>query len=194
MRLGSDVVKMLLETIRAFKSRMRQPMLVCRKPVAVVASIWLLVVAGESCGGWTFQGLGFLPGGPSSEADGVSADGSKVLVMTGGGWGIVDPAPGQSIKTPLRTADMVAPVDPRAEWRQLFDDVWRFQRDYFYVENVHGLGANYYGFEASAAPGVNPKLANGYNIEGLAMAPGSSGLLSSTLHSNRSAVPVLLTW
>ena len=42
------------------------------------------------------------------------------------------------------------------------------------VNNVHGLGANHYGLAASAAPGVNPKLANGYNIEGLAMAPGGS--------------------
>ena len=69
----------------------------------------------------------------------VSADGSKVLVVAGGQWGIIDPAPGQSITTPLRTADMVAPVDPRAEWRQLFDDVWRFQRDYFYDPGMHGL-------------------------------------------------------
>ena len=69
----------------------------------------------------------------------VSADGSKVLLTAGGQWGIIDPAPGQSITTPLRTADMVAPVDPRAEWRQLFDDVWRFQRDYFYDPHMHGL-------------------------------------------------------
>jgi tricorn protease len=70
---------------------------------------------------------------------GVSADGKKILVMAGGQWGIVDPAPGQSIKSPMRTADMVAPLDPRAEWRQLFDDVWRFQRDYFYDPNMHGI-------------------------------------------------------
>jgi len=42
------------------------------------------------------------------------------------------------------------------------------------VNNDHGLGANYYGLAASAAPGVSPKLVNGYNIEGLAMAPGGS--------------------
>ena len=42
------------------------------------------------------------------------------------------------------------------------------------VNNDHGLGANHYGLAASAASGVSPKLANGYNIEGLAMAPGGS--------------------
>jgi predicted extracellular nuclease len=40
--------------------------------------------------------------------------------------------------------------------------------------NVHGLGANYFGLAASAASGVLPEAANGFNIEGLAMAPGSA--------------------
>ena len=42
--------------------------------------------------------------------------------------------------------------------------------------NTHGLGANHFGLAASAAAGVIPEspFANGFNIEGLAMAPGSS--------------------
>lgn len=40
--------------------------------------------------------------------------------------------------------------------------------------NSHGKGTNYYGFAASAADNVNPKAADGFNIEGLAMAPGST--------------------
>lgn len=39
------------------------------------------------------------------------------------------------------------------------------------VNNRHGKGASYYGFAASAAPGVNSKQAAGYNIEGLELAP-----------------------
>lgn len=39
------------------------------------------------------------------------------------------------------------------------------------TNNRHGKGANYYGFAASAAPGVNPKQAAGYSIEGLELAP-----------------------
>jgi hypothetical protein len=38
----------------------------------------------------------------------------------------------------------------------------------------HGKGAHYYGFLASTAEGVEPKAPNGFNIEGLAMAPGSA--------------------
>jgi hypothetical protein len=37
--------------------------------------------------------------------------------------------------------------------------------------NGHGLGANYLGLTASATPGVIPESINGYNIEGLALAP-----------------------
>ena len=30
-------------------------------------------------------------------------------------------------------------VDPRAEWRQIFADAWRFERDYFYDPGMHGV-------------------------------------------------------
>ena len=42
------------------------------------------------------------------------------------------------------------------------------------VNNGHGKGANYYGLAASTTEGVDPKTPEGFNLEGLAMAPGSS--------------------
>jgi hypothetical protein len=44
------------------------------------------------------------------------------------------------------------------------------------ANNLHGKGANYYGFVASQQVGVDPKApdGSGFNIEGLCMAPGSS--------------------
>lgn len=39
------------------------------------------------------------------------------------------------------------------------------------LNNGHGKGANYYGLQASAAPGVNSKSSAGYNIEGAELAP-----------------------
>src|SRR5262249_21281078 len=30
-------------------------------------------------------------------------------------------------------------IDPRAEWRQIFSDAWRFERDYFYDPRLHGV-------------------------------------------------------
>ncbi|MGF1507441.1 MAG: lamin tail domain-containing protein, partial [Anaerolineae bacterium] len=40
--------------------------------------------------------------------------------------------------------------------------------------NGHGLGAGFLGFAASAAPGVPPAAPDGFNMEGLAFAPGST--------------------
>jgi hypothetical protein len=39
------------------------------------------------------------------------------------------------------------------------------------VNNLHGLGANYFGLAAGAAAGVSDKEVSGYNIEGLTLAP-----------------------
>jgi len=71
----------------------------------------------------------------------LSADGKKLLYGTqDGAWGIVDaagtPKPGDG---KLATAELRVKVDPPAEWRQIFREAVRFQRDYFYVKNVHGL-------------------------------------------------------
>jgi len=70
----------------------------------------------------------------------ISGDGKKLLVAQGQRrFGIVSASAGQSIADPLRTDDMRKNVDPRAEWEQLFTDAWRRQRDFFYVENMHGV-------------------------------------------------------
>ena len=45
----------------------------------------------------------------------------------------------QKFEKPIATADIEAPVDPRAEWRQMFNDVWRFERDFFYDPDMHGV-------------------------------------------------------
>jgi tricorn protease len=75
------------------------------------------------------------------DADGfmVSADGKKMLVVNQRRIAIIEVKPNQKMDKPLRTAEMEAVVDPRAEWRQLFADAWRFQRDFFYDPNMHGV-------------------------------------------------------
>jgi tricorn protease len=46
------------------------------------------------------------------------------------------PKPGEGM---VNTAEMEVQVDPRAEWRQMYKEVWRIQRDFFYDPNLHGL-------------------------------------------------------
>lgn len=42
-------------------------------------------------------------------------------------------------KDKIKTGDLQALVDPKQECKQMFREAWRYQRDYFYVDNVHGL-------------------------------------------------------
>lgn len=71
----------------------------------------------------------------------LSADGSKVLVRHGGGggFGLYDATTGgKDSKKAVSTSGLAVSVEPREEWAQIFDEVWRRFRDFFYVENLHG--------------------------------------------------------
>jgi tricorn protease len=73
----------------------------------------------------------------------VSQDGSKVLYARKNSW-MLGPAddlkPGDgSPGKPLNVGSMVATVDPRAEWRQIYHETWRIERDFLYDPNTHGL-------------------------------------------------------
>jgi len=69
----------------------------------------------------------------------LSADGKQLLVRTGSGLYIVAAAAGQSLKDKISTAAMRVSIDPRAEWKQIFNDAWRMQRDFFYDPTMHGV-------------------------------------------------------
>jgi tricorn protease len=70
----------------------------------------------------------------------VSQDGGKVLYGSGPTWGIVPaegPAPPKVGDGKLNLAFSMH-LDPKAEWRQIFREAWRLQRDFIYVDNLHG--------------------------------------------------------
>ena len=69
----------------------------------------------------------------------ATADGKKMLVLQDRKYAILEIKANQKFEKPMVTADMDAPIDPRAEWRQMFADAFRFQRDYFYDPNMHGV-------------------------------------------------------
>jgi tricorn protease len=70
----------------------------------------------------------------------VSANGEKVLYRQGPGWFIaptaVVPKPGDGA---LNLDGMEVYTDPRIEWNQMYHEVWRIERDFFYDPNHHGL-------------------------------------------------------
>jgi tricorn protease len=71
----------------------------------------------------------------------LSADGNKIMLpATGGGFAIMDANPnGERTRKPVSTSGLVTEIDPVQEWNQIFDEVWRRYRDWFYVENMHGF-------------------------------------------------------
>ena len=71
----------------------------------------------------------------------LSADGKKMLYRHSDPTGrssrrppAIDPTAGR-----IRGRHDSVKVDPRAEWRQIFDEAWRINRDYFYAPNMHGV-------------------------------------------------------
>ena len=85
----------------------------------------------------------------------MSFGGEKALYRQGDNWIITalrPPAegPGAAPAAPpaagagnnqgaLKTSDIQVQVDPVQEWKQMYHEAWRIERDWFYDRNVHGL-------------------------------------------------------
>jgi tricorn protease len=83
----------------------------------------------------------------------LSANGEKMLYQQSAPPGAPGGPPGQggrwfivSATQPLKPGEgaintnaMEVRVDPREEWRQIYREAWRIQRDFFYDPNYHGL-------------------------------------------------------
>lgn len=66
-----------------------------------------------------------------------TSDGSRLLVASKGTFAFVDIKPDQKLDKKLPTGDLPMTVDPKAEWRQIFNDAWRLERDMFYDPGMH---------------------------------------------------------
>ena len=84
----------------------------------------------------------------------ISSNGEKMLTRQGENWFIrnVPPAPPASAAAPatppaspagtggqLNIANLDVRINPMAEWKQMFHEAWRIERDFFYDPNFHGL-------------------------------------------------------
>jgi tricorn protease len=68
----------------------------------------------------------------------VSGDGSRILFQSAGQWRVVDTARPPDPSSGTLDLNLQAWIDPRVEWRQIFEEAWRYQRDFFYDPNTHG--------------------------------------------------------
>jgi len=72
----------------------------------------------------------------------LSADAKKLLVRKGDAWYVFDAggkAPDKLDKSKLPLAGWTFAFDPKIEWRQMFTEAWRLERDYFYDRGMHGV-------------------------------------------------------
>ncbi len=69
----------------------------------------------------------------------VSMNANKLLVSKSGTYAVIKPEENQKFEKLLRIAEMQALVNPMDEWKQIFNDAWRFERDYFYDAGMHGV-------------------------------------------------------
>jgi tricorn protease len=79
----------------------------------------------------------------------VSFDGEKILYRKGEQWAMAGtgepptaagpPKPGFG---PLHLDSMEVYVEPREMWKQIYNETWRIERDFFYDPHYHGLDLN----------------------------------------------------
>jgi tricorn protease len=77
--------------------------------------------------------------GPACDGFELTADRKKILLASRGSLSIIPaagkPEPG---KGRLNLDAISVRVVPEAEWKQIFDEAWRINRDFFYAPNYHG--------------------------------------------------------
>ncbi len=71
----------------------------------------------------------------------LSADGKKLAIQKDDGFLVVDAKTGTADldKAGVDLGHWALSVVPREEWRQMFDEAWRLERDYFYAANMNGV-------------------------------------------------------
>jgi len=67
----------------------------------------------------------------------MTADGKKIIIIRGMSATIQDAGPGSGDN--VVTTGMNVSIDPRQEWKQMYVDAWRLERDFFYDPNMHGV-------------------------------------------------------
>lgn len=72
----------------------------------------------------------------------ISADGKSMLVNKGRKLFVVKIKSNAKLKDAAPTKELKMLVNPQKEFKQIFTDAWRFERDFFYDKNMHGVDWN----------------------------------------------------
>ncbi len=70
----------------------------------------------------------------------LSPNNNKMLVKKGDKYAVIGlPSAKIEMKETVDLSDMKVRIDRHKEWKQIFHESWRQFRDFFYVENMHGV-------------------------------------------------------
>jgi tricorn protease len=69
----------------------------------------------------------------------LSFDGKKIVYKKGNNIGIIGSSETGSKGNNLNLADLKMWYEPKEEWKQIFNEAWRLERDYYYEPGMHGL-------------------------------------------------------
>ena len=69
----------------------------------------------------------------------ISADGKSIVYRKDNSIGIVDAGETDADGDELDVSDLKILLDPKKEWRQIFDEAWRMERDFYYEPAMHGI-------------------------------------------------------
>lgn len=72
----------------------------------------------------------------------LSADGEKLLLRKEGALHVIDASSGEDADLSEAQVDLSGwklALNPHDEWRQMFVEAWRLERDYFYDRGMHGV-------------------------------------------------------
>jgi tricorn protease len=70
----------------------------------------------------------------------LSLDGKKLILLQANRiFSVPSGAPAATLDKPVDLSGWNFVVQPREEWRQMFNEAWRLERDYFYDRNMHSV-------------------------------------------------------
>ena len=72
----------------------------------------------------------------------IAAKGEKTLFKLKGRWGISATAQKPTPESMINTSMLQVKISPKEEWKNIFAEAWRVNRDYFYDPNMHGVNWN----------------------------------------------------
>ena len=72
----------------------------------------------------------------------ITGNGEHLLANVKGQWNVMDTKGDSGEKGKTVKVDLQMKLDRSMEWKQIFEEAWRYERDYFYDPNLHGRDWN----------------------------------------------------